>query len=557
TSQNKAFNRVKLVYLDKKIDYWKSYAARHALAVLHYNEGYTHLFSEIREIYCGKPFESEDIYNISMIESSYSAQQKLNVEKIREHNQARSDKYTNEYKELVEFDFDKELVPYKEKVREWLLNNEFYPSFALLIVDFNVTIRCIGCHIFKKCFKDERDNEILYDEIDVEMLQDDKIENEMQQDAIENEILVDKIENEMQQSEINQPQDLAQCVKIIAENIFKFKFPKPEQVDTIKYYIEDEKDTLIIMKTGTIEYETKIFEEIALGFICLLYVTPEKLLLKQSLMKLCTLTATLSYDDAIALRNDLNIDKNNFRVVRENDLSHPELCFSDCFEVFEVLDQKIEKIIDVYNGQLLDSEKNNVIKRWTTGQTHLMITISAFRMGIDMPDVHLDIRTNYSVIANNKESNEDYDEQTATRELYLAKARHKLFELVSQYHTWPSDLVPPTCNSCDNCIRRVKDNVKQDNALTDILDLLNVVKVLCENNNKAIIPLDVVEVFCCLNNARLQTELALADLVCHNFVKQSILLERKTSTAYLICSVVIEGIIKKADLLVLTKTWLY
>ena len=38
---------------------------------------------------------------------------------------------------------------------------------------------------------------------------------------------------------------------------------------------------------GTIEHESKIFEEIALGFTRLLYVTPEKLLLNKSLGKLC------------------------------------------------------------------------------------------------------------------------------------------------------------------------------------------------------------------------------------------------------------------------------
>lgn len=39
---------------------------------------------------------------------------------------------------------------------------------------------------------------------------------------------------------------------------------------------------------GTIEHESKIIEEIALGFTRLLYVTPEKLLLNSSLKKLCS-----------------------------------------------------------------------------------------------------------------------------------------------------------------------------------------------------------------------------------------------------------------------------
>src|SRR5437868_4296397 len=105
TSQNEAFNRVKLMYLDKKIDYWQLYAARHALAVVYYNEGYTYLLSEIQEIYCGKPFELEDTLNICMIESSRSAQQQLNVEKIHQHNQMRAEKYANERRELAGFDF--------------------------------------------------------------------------------------------------------------------------------------------------------------------------------------------------------------------------------------------------------------------------------------------------------------------------------------------------------------------------------------------------------------------------------------------------------------------
>ncbi|CAG8837546.1 22220_t:CDS:2, partial [Gigaspora margarita] len=44
---------------------------------------------------------------------------------------------------------------------------------------------------------------------------------------------------------------------------------------------------LITLSQGTIEYKSKIFEETALGFTCLLYVTPEKLLLNKSLGKLC------------------------------------------------------------------------------------------------------------------------------------------------------------------------------------------------------------------------------------------------------------------------------
>ncbi|CAG8600294.1 19865_t:CDS:2 [Gigaspora margarita] len=110
-----------------------------------------------------------------------------------------------------------------------------------------------------------------------------------------------------------------------------------EQMDTINYYIKKNKDTLVIMKTsggkffcyaalsilfdgltiiilllksliqnqnhfiqlgipygyllalsqGTVKYEAKVCEEIALGFTCLLFVTSKKLLLNKSLRILC------------------------------------------------------------------------------------------------------------------------------------------------------------------------------------------------------------------------------------------------------------------------------
>ncbi|CAG8709383.1 11180_t:CDS:1, partial [Scutellospora calospora] len=141
TSQNEAFNRVKLVYLDKKIDYWKSFTARHAIAVIYYNKEYTYVLFEIREI-CSQPFALENLLNICMIENERSKQNQLNVEKIHQHNKMRSEKYASECKELGGFDFSQKLVPYKMKAQEKLRKNEFYPSFASLIVDFDVTIRC-------------------------------------------------------------------------------------------------------------------------------------------------------------------------------------------------------------------------------------------------------------------------------------------------------------------------------------------------------------------------------------------------------------------------------
>ncbi|PKC54544.1 hypothetical protein RhiirA1_542846 [Rhizophagus irregularis] len=43
TSYNEAFNRLKLNYTEKKTDYPKSFKARHALSVIHNNNGFVDL----------------------------------------------------------------------------------------------------------------------------------------------------------------------------------------------------------------------------------------------------------------------------------------------------------------------------------------------------------------------------------------------------------------------------------------------------------------------------------------------------------------------------------
>ncbi|RIB14408.1 hypothetical protein C2G38_2095921, partial [Gigaspora rosea] len=47
TSINESFNQVKLIYLDKKIDFWKPFVERHALAIIHYNDGYLNILKPI------------------------------------------------------------------------------------------------------------------------------------------------------------------------------------------------------------------------------------------------------------------------------------------------------------------------------------------------------------------------------------------------------------------------------------------------------------------------------------------------------------------------------
>ena len=44
-----------------------------------------------------------------------------------------------------------ELVPYGKKAQCNIDANQFYPSFALQIPDFDETTKCVACHAFPKC----------------------------------------------------------------------------------------------------------------------------------------------------------------------------------------------------------------------------------------------------------------------------------------------------------------------------------------------------------------------------------------------------------------------
>ncbi|CAG8496835.1 10109_t:CDS:10, partial [Cetraspora pellucida] len=123
TSMNELFNRVKLNYTDKKVDYAKSFSTRHGLAVLHNN-------NENLE-------QKED-------------KRKHNVAEINKRNALRAKKIAETRKQIEEFDYSKDLIPYGITIKENIINEEFRPSFANLIPDFDGFVLCEGCKCFPK-----------------------------------------------------------------------------------------------------------------------------------------------------------------------------------------------------------------------------------------------------------------------------------------------------------------------------------------------------------------------------------------------------------------------
>ncbi|RIB09680.1 hypothetical protein C2G38_2044120 [Gigaspora rosea] len=105
TSINEAFNRVKLVYLDKKIDFWKSFNGRHALAIIYHNDGYAKVLETIRYGYTSESFTIQDKINIEKIENIRKDQQVRNVKNIYLCNTERANIYLNEKNKLQGFNF--------------------------------------------------------------------------------------------------------------------------------------------------------------------------------------------------------------------------------------------------------------------------------------------------------------------------------------------------------------------------------------------------------------------------------------------------------------------
>src|ERR1043165_7243143 len=103
TSQNKAFNRVKLIYTSKLIDYSALYQTRHTLAILHNNEGICKMVN-IAQQTSNTPLSYQDLLNITKIEKECDQQRINNVGRIEKRNAKRVLALQNIREDLDSFD---------------------------------------------------------------------------------------------------------------------------------------------------------------------------------------------------------------------------------------------------------------------------------------------------------------------------------------------------------------------------------------------------------------------------------------------------------------------
>ncbi|CAG8627424.1 10800_t:CDS:2 [Funneliformis mosseae] len=430
-----------------------------------------------------------------------------------------------------------ELILYKYKAEERIRANTFYLFFAKLIIDFDAIIKCQGWQ----------------------------------------ERLLNK-----NYTYVNKQKclDLKEMVTLAAQMIFGYDQLREGQLEAVESYLSG-KDTLVSLKTGggkTFCYaicallfegitiiisplkalmedqkrelihfsipcasiyanttqgkieQSKIFEEIVLGFIKVIFVTSEKLCLNKEFQYF--------------INNMYNKAKMHFVI----DEAHCILDYSN-----------FSKFGTAYRtGRRDGNEAKSVI----------------------FYSVKKDLKTNFAILAENCETyfnNQNIADDERERTCYLDTGTHKICEvllfcqnqyeccvqLINRYHLWNGDNIPAPCLKCDNCRNRIKERPTYGNCIDDIFHLLEIIEEIKNNTNCEITEDDIVEVFCKSNTRKIResglTELeSYKNLVVRGYVKQKISLYRSSPSAQtLLANMFIIGLVAGIKENVIADSWYY
>ncbi|CAB5353409.1 unnamed protein product [Rhizophagus irregularis] len=341
---------------------------------------------------------SED--ELKKIQEERQANRERNNEKLAQKTKEKGEKILNQRNELESFDFSQELVPYGRQFQKRIQQyEEFTPSFACYIKNFSTTVKCICCRSFPKYTSSGLC----------------KLCNYYIQMGYH-----DRIINESYQPTSKLPVQIIPPDQFILQHIFQFSSFRLYQREVIQSYTQGQ-DVFALIQTGggktfcyaasslifsglivvisplkalildqvnelikvgipcaglyattgqSLEYQEKVFQEIASKMLKILLITPEKLMLNQGFRNMLRkvhgeigvrfvideahcileynhyrpewgklgclkeffpstsillLTATCSQDDAEVIRQNLNINSVNFNVIRSSCFSRPEI----------------------------------------------------------------------------------------------------------------------------------------------------------------------------------------------------------------------------------------
>ncbi|CAG8559790.1 34472_t:CDS:10, partial [Gigaspora margarita] len=457
TSMNEAFNRVKLNYTDKKVDFTKSFSAWHGLAVLHNNNGLLEMLEVVRWAGNLLEFSEQDQINIGKIWKQREVKRNCNIAEINKQNVLRNKKIAETKKQMEEFDFSKDLIPYRITTKDNIINQEFQPSFANLIPDFDGFIHCEGCKCFPKQSPKGGLCHLYY------------FYNEH---GLASYIINPKFHNIYSNQETVIPIEL---IDSIVKDFFKFNnYRELQQESTrktlifsivsiltkaltvvfmpLKAVMECQLHELVKMgipaaklyaaSDQSLEEQEKIFGEIAVGITKVLWITPEKFIEsprfhkflcnvsqtreKKNLIKniyrpawtklekikdefssspILLLTATCSYEGATQLATILkrpnlkDIIEIVYKYIEQTNNGQAIIYSSTpnkCIDIFNGLKEYINSNqLGIYHGKMHSIDQKRILRLWNNQELKYIVATNAFGMGVHTPDIRIIIHTTF------------------------------------------------------------------------------------------------------------------------------------------------------------------
>ncbi|RIB08903.1 P-loop containing nucleoside triphosphate hydrolase protein [Gigaspora rosea] len=496
-NQNESVNRIKLNYTDKKQDYPKSYKTRHALAVIHNNNGILELLQILRQA-----------------------------------------------DQLQDFNWSQDLIPYGKLVQDNITKYTFQLSFSVLIPNFDSFILCEGCSSFPKRFLEQG----------LSLLEIFNLQNfkELQLESIESFI---SHKDTLTIIPTGGGKTLIFSIASILFYGLTVVFTPLKSV--MEYQLRElinigiPSAYLFAATDQPVDIQKKIFSEIASGLIKVLRITPEKFIqnfqFRQMLKKLAEIRSIqFIVDEAYCIKEYTHFRPawNQLSQLKDEFTSVPILLTATCSEYIAnqlAINLKCSHINIICNIQIYRPELNlQVLSKpakkdklleaifKTTNETsserviiycstpdecidimtafkkqynpdltaiyhRKMSTTNAFGMGVHVPDVRVIIHATFPMSITNlvqeigraaRDGNSEFsqhDDSIATifESSYCFEDFYNCRQIL--YYTpfkWTMDPQIPECDKCDNCIKRDQDNTIRVNICNDLLKLLDITEKL-------------------------------------------------------------------------------
>ncbi|CAG8598381.1 4216_t:CDS:2, partial [Scutellospora calospora] len=537
TSANEAVNRIKLNYTDKKTDYPKSFSARHALAVLHNNDGLLTLLETVRKVAKLPEFSEQDIINIIKIWKNRNNKCQLNI-----------------------------------RVNDEMLKQKFYPTFASLIQDFDIFVKCNGCLSFpikypvglcSICRFWAKYNMNIY--IPIQTDSNISLAKSSDTDILEailknifNLLEYQEYQKESIESFINRYNTLTilktgdgkTLIYAIASLLFK---GLTVVFIPLKSLMDDQLATFYASSKQPPELQERIFRELASGLTKVLLITPEKYIMNmkfRNILKKINSLRELQFviDEAHCIkeyeyfRPDHKLEIISKPHEKEkliqaiisviDSITNGRIIIysasiSDCITVGQSLIKHYgSQNIGIYHSSMKSADRDITLKLWKDGEIRFMSTTNTFGIGINIPDIRAIIHTTFLMsldsfiqeidsdlrtltlilysgresIQENIEISQEFDKLSSLTEIvaptnhkkYLKEKRKQLLEMVHycenkleckqqlayRIFTWPRDPDIPECHNCDNCCQHKAISTEWQNVSNKVNWIVRIINQL-------------------------------------------------------------------------------